>query len=414
MLLALSEWGFCLFNEVPGLGHSSQGVYNMSNSSDLGLSRRRFGAGLVAGLVALAAGQVFYRKRKNKFSHNIRDLPGTPFAVPGGKHISYVFNVALSPDGRKVCVVHGNLTRKVVSVADFPVKRSDAFRRVAEFTNCYKVDGISWSSFDPTCLACKLTCMDTTSTLPDVTTEGEWRALGASGGIKEKDLYGELVLFFTNKVGYDRVCRLPPSLEESQTASSTWVANDTVFCYDQGHLTKVDFSRQDKPEVIFDWNLRREKGTSGAIHDIAWSPSRGECVAVAFVDKKDNIEIASLSFGRDGGMTGDLTTLITKPQDSQFSQLLLSGNGNNMATIFAGDSVMLRDTVAIPKWSLLIFDLMTKEEKVLALDTSESVSLLDFGQNTALLSFVNMFGDGDSPDIVMDDVSYDFRFVPLG
>jgi hypothetical protein len=237
-------------------------------------------------LVVLTGLHVFFRTRK-KHTTGVQELIGTPFVIPvASVRDMEIFRVVLSSDGTQICVVHGNITTKFISVADFPVVNSKRYRKIAEISNCYKVDGLSWSPYDKNLIACKLTKINVGEVLPDVLSETEWRALGERRVFSEKDIYGEFAVIHCDSGVVDSICKLPPSLKESKTASTTWGSSDYVYCNDEDCVTQIYLIPPFNTKVVLDWSQDKNKDSVGAICDIAVNRVTDECLVVARIQSK--------------------------------------------------------------------------------------------------------------------------------
>ncbi len=208
----------------------------------------------------------------------------------------------ISPDGKQVAVVLGNMTQQSLYVARFPARKPSEYRLVAEFDNCYKLDGVNWNPADPTQLSCKVSQIQSSRKLPGLTTQQEWRTLIRDKRIEEKDFASSLYVLSTEGKPSSRICALTPSLSPSNTADTAWAADEVIFCSERDRIERCSIGSKKATTVYY---ATRDAKVEKGIQGLAWNPNQQELVALQYVRKGTSAALATAYFDSAGKVLRD-------------------------------------------------------------------------------------------------------------
>ena len=151
-----------------------------------------------------------------------KDRIGTPLPLPPNQDVVWT---SCFSQVEKVVLVCGDMTKKSVFLADFPVKNRDDYQLIKSFDNCCKIDGISVYEGEDLLIALRETRFQLDTILTGIQTSDEWKAACEDHNINEKSFSSSILVVDID--GNQTIVR-PASLKESLTASAVWQMKDSV------------------------------------------------------------------------------------------------------------------------------------------------------------------------------------------
>ena len=270
---------------------------------------------------------LMYRRKQFKTASK-KDLIGNPLLLPPNQDV--VWTPCLSPSGKKIVLVCGDLTRKSVFLADYPVKDQDDYRLIKSFDNCYKIDGISvYEGREETRIAFRETHFQSDTVLSGIQTPEQWKNACRDHGVKDNS-FTSSILVVDSDGNQTVIGETLASLKESLTASSTWQDEKTLWFFDKESqtLSRFDLDSGDKKVLSSD-----ELHPLTRIQQISYNTKLNELTAldidqqIAKIDPLDfHVELTSLD-------------LDTRSIDKR-GALCLDSNGESV--VLQGDNEIVR------------------------------------------------------------------------
>ncbi|MGI5831225.1 MAG: hypothetical protein ACOX6D_01625 [Thermoguttaceae bacterium] len=168
-----------------------------------------------------------------------KDRIGTPLPLPPNQDV--VWTSCFSPSGKKAVLVCGDMTKKSVFLADFPVKNRDDYQLIKSFDNCCKIDGISVYEGEDPLIALRETRFQLDTILTGIQTSDEWKAACEDHNINEKS-FSSSILVVDIDGNQTIVGETAASLKESLTASAAWQNEKTLWFLDKESRTLSRFN----------------------------------------------------------------------------------------------------------------------------------------------------------------------------
>lgn len=194
---------------------------------------------------------LMYRRKQFKTASK-KDLIGNPLLLPPNQDV--VWTPCFSPSGKKIVLVCGDLTRKSVFLADYPVKDQDDYRLIKSFDNCYKIDGISvYEGREETRIAFRETHFQSDTVLSGIQTPEQWKNACRDHGVKDNS-FTSSILVVDSDGNQTVIGETLASLKESLTASTTWQDEKTLWFLDKESqtLSRFDLDSGDKKVMSSD------------------------------------------------------------------------------------------------------------------------------------------------------------------
>ncbi len=330
--------------------------------ADREMSRRNAVAGVVGvGLAALGGGFAYVlRRRAARLAK--RELPGDPFLLPAKAAVEnrMVDYLQISPDGTQIGVVLGNLTQKAVYVAGFPPKSASDYRLVAEFGNCFKVDGLNWNYADPTRLSCKVTEINCEQDLPGIVSERKWREFRSAKVFGDKDFASHLCLLSTQGTPPSKVCPLTTNFSDGNTAATAWATDNTLFCSDRRHIDRCCL-QSGQVEAIY--SADSDKNTLRGINGLAWRSGKRDLVALEYVRKGKSSILSMTYFDVAGNVLRTDVPVPSVPNVESLTSFRMDPNGEAVAAVSG---------LASPRPCAFYGELGNERHKELAVPAGES------------------------------------------